>query len=94
MAIPFLQNNRFLRALVLTTAIFSFLAWLYIVLRVVINGIDPPMSFLNSFPSISFSDVGAFTFGLSALSTFVYLWLWGRFGGPRMAPPPPPEREG
>lgn len=92
MVVPFLRNSRFLRALVLTTALFSFAAWIYVVLRVVVNNIDPPRPFLNGVPSVSFLAVGAFAFGLSALSTFVYLWLWGRFGGPSMPPPPPPVR--
>lgn len=93
MAIPFLRNSRFLRALVLTTAVFGFLAWLYIVARVVVNHVDPPEPFLNSFPSVSFSAVGAFSFGLSALSMFVYLWLWGGFGRRPTIPGSPPQRE-
>lgn len=79
MVVPFLRKSQLLRSLVLTVFVFSFLLWLYIVLRVVINHVDPPSSFLNSFPSVSVSAVGAFAFGLSALCMFVYLWLWGWF---------------
>ncbi len=93
MVVPALRTSQFLRALVLTTAVFSFLAWLYIILRVLVNHVDPPTPFLSSVPSVSVSAVGAFTFGLSALSTFVYLWLWGPFGGPPRIPPSPPERK-
>ncbi len=79
MAIPFLRNSRFLRAFLLTVGVFSFLTWIYVLLRVIVNHVDPPSSFLNSFPSISVSLVGVSAFGLSALCMFVYLWLWGRF---------------
>jgi hypothetical protein len=93
MAAPFLQGSRFLRALVLTTWVFSSLLWLYIVVRVVINGVDPPAPFLGSVPSLSFSALGAFAFGLSFLSMFLYLWLWGRFRGMPTFPPSPPPRQ-
>ena len=79
MVVPFLQRSRFLRALVLTTGVFSFLLWLYIVLRIVVNNIDPPEPFLPGMRSPSFLTVGAFAFGLSFLSLLAYLWLWGKF---------------
>lgn len=94
MAIPFLRASRLFRALVLTTGVFSFLAWLYIVLRIIVNRVDPRTPFVNSAPSISFISLGAFSFGLAFLSVFVYLWLWGWSsrtptisGGPRERAP-------
>ncbi len=78
MVAPVLRRSRFLRSLVLTTFLFSFLLWLYVVLRIVVNGVDVHWPFVDSVPSISVSAVGAFSFGLSFLTLFVYLWLWGR----------------
>jgi hypothetical protein len=75
-----IRNNRFLRSAVLTTLIFSFLIWLYIVVRIIVNNVDAHTPFVDSVPSVSFSALGAFAFGVSFVSTFLYLWLWGRFG--------------
>ena len=79
MAIPLIQGNRFLRALVLTAWVASFLMWLYIVLRVVFNGVDVHWPFVDSVPSVSISAVGAFSFSVFVVSMFLYLWLWGWF---------------
>lgn len=92
MVVPFFRQSRLFQSLVLTTGVFSFLLWFYIVVRVVVNHVDPPTPFVNSVPSLSFSALGAFAFGLSFLSTFVYLWLWGRFGRNPMIPPSSSER--
>ena len=67
----------------MTVWVASFLVWLYIVLRVVFNGVDVHWPFVDSIPSISISAVGAFSFGVFVVSMFVYLWLWGRFNGGR-----------
>ncbi len=89
MAIPLLRRSQFLRALVLTAWVASFLVWLYIVLRVVLNGVDVHWPFVDSVPSISISAVGAFTFFVFVVSMFLYLWLWHRFnGGPAVAQRP------
>ncbi len=79
MAVPFLRRSRFLHALVVTAWVASLLVWLYIVLRVVFNGVDVHWPFVDSIPSISISAVGALSFSVFVASTFVYLWLWGRF---------------
>ncbi len=79
MAVSLLRGSRFFRALVLTGWVTGFLLWFYIVLRVVFNGVDVHWPFVDSVPSISISAVGAFSFGVFALSMFLYLWLWGRF---------------
>ena len=93
MAVPLLRTSRFLRALVLTAWVSSFLLWLYIVVRVVVNGIDPPLPFFNSVPYVSFSMVGAFAFFVFTVSMFLYLWLWSPFRGmPVIAQGPPPRQ--
>lgn len=79
MVFRFLRASRFLRALVLTVLVGSFLVWTYIVLRVVFNGVDVHYPFVDSVPSVSISAMGAFSFGLGCISLFLYLWLWGRF---------------
>lgn len=93
MAVPWLRTSRFLRALVLTAWASSFLVWLYIVLRVVVNGVDPPSAFFNSIPHVSFSMVGTFAFFVFFASMFLYLWLWGRFRSMPTFPPGPPPRQ-
>ncbi len=90
MAIPSFRGSRFFRALVLTVGVFSFLLWLYTTLRVIVNGVNPPEPFVPGVRSPSFLAVGVLSFGVCFLSTFVYLWLWGRFRGMPMAPPSPP----
>ncbi len=93
MVVPFLQRSRFLRAAVMTTWAASFLAWVYITLRILVNGINPPDPFLPGVRGFSFLAAGAFAFGLFCLSMFLYVWLWSRFPGipipDRMLPPPP-----
>lgn len=79
MGLAVLRRSPFLRSLVLTTALGSLLVWLYIVARIVVNGVDVHWPFVDSVPSISISAMGAFAFGLFCLSTFVYLWLWAPF---------------
>jgi hypothetical protein len=78
--VPFLRNSPLLRALVLTTGVFSFLTWLYVVTRIVVNGVDPHDAFFPRSLPFSFGALGEFTFGLSFVSMFLYAWLWGRFG--------------
>jgi hypothetical protein len=87
MAVPFLRRSSFLRSLVVTTFFFSFLAWVYVVLRVVVNKVDPPSPFVPGIRFPTFFDVGAFAFGLSFLSLLVYLWLWSPFARAVGAPP-------
>jgi hypothetical protein len=71
------MGHQFFRSFVLTTGIFSLLLWLYIVVRIVVSGVDVHWPFVDSVPAISISAMGAFAFGLSFLCTFVYLALWG-----------------
>jgi hypothetical protein len=92
MAIPFFRSSRFFRALVLTTGVFSFLLWLYTTLRVLVNGINPPDPFVPGL-RISFLSVGVLSFGVCFLSTFLYLWLWGRFRGMSLGRSRPPWQQ-
>ena len=93
MAVPLLQGSRFLRALILTAWVSSFLLWLYIVLRVVVNGVDVHYPFLDSVRSISISAMGVFSFFVFFVSMFLYLWLWGPFRGMPSFPQAPPPRQ-
>jgi len=92
MAALLLRSSQFFRSLVLTTWFFSLLLWLYIVARIVVNGVDVHTPFVDSVPSVSFSALGAFAFGLSSLSMFVYLWIWGSFGRTNLVQRNPWER--
>ena len=87
MVVPSLRQSRFLRAAVLTTWAASLLAWIYITLRIVLNGVDPPQPFLPGVRFPTFLQVGAFAFFVFCTSMFVYLWLWASIGGSR----PPPD---
>ncbi|MDW5563448.1 MAG: hypothetical protein SA339_09500 [Methanomassiliicoccus sp.] len=68
---------RFFKALVGATWLFSMLMWSYIVLRIVINGVDVHYPFIDSIPAYSIELVGAASFGLAFLSMLTYLTLWG-----------------
>ena len=86
MVVPFLRRSPFFRSLVLTTGVFSFLLWLYIVMRIVFNHVNVMTPFVNRVPSISFWVLGAISFAVSFLSMFLYLWLWGRSGRATLVP--------
>jgi uncharacterized BrkB/YihY/UPF0761 family membrane protein len=73
------MSSRFFRASVLTVGTFSFLAWLYTVARIVINGVDVHWPFIDRFPSLSITVFAVITFLLSAGCMLTYLTLWGRF---------------
>lgn len=93
MVLPSLRASRPLRAAVLTTWAASLLAWVYITLRIVLNGIDPPEPFLPGVRFLSFLTAGAIAFLLFCVSMFAYLWLWGRFGDGPSGARNPHERE-
>jgi hypothetical protein len=61
-------------------ALFVFLLWLYIVLRVVFNDVNVMSPFIYRIPSLSFWVLGAWSFAMGFACTFAYLWLWGPFG--------------
>ncbi len=62
-----------LRALVLTTWLYSLLVWIYIVLRIVLNGVDVYEPFIDRYPYISILELAFLAFGVSFLSMFIYL---------------------
>jgi hypothetical protein len=72
------MTTRFLRALVFCTWIYSFILWLYIVARIIISGVDVHWPFVDSIQSISISEMGIITFGLSFLSMAIYFTYWGK----------------
>ncbi len=86
MIVPFLRRSTFLRALVAATGIFSFLLWLYIVMRIVFNHVDLRSPFIDRIPSLSFWVLGAISFVVSFLSVLIYIWLWGPFSRATMIP--------
>jgi hypothetical protein len=69
--------TRFLRALVLTTGVYSLLLWLYVVGRLVFAGVDITYPFLDSVPGISIALVGVVSFVVSFLCALLYLTIWG-----------------
>lgn len=73
------MGYHFFRSLVLTSWVSSLLLWLYIVVRIVVNGVDVHWPFVDSIQYISVSEMGAFAFGLFSLSMFIYLAVWGNF---------------
>ena len=93
MLLALLRASRLLRALVLTVRAVSFLVWLYIVARIIVEEVNLLTHFLSTVPSHSVAPAGAYTFGLSALSMFVYLWLWGWPNRRPAAPWVPGQRE-
>ncbi len=93
MVVPLIRESRFLRAATLTAWAASLLAWIYITLRIVVNGINPPDPFLPGVRGLSFIAAGGFAFFVFCVSTFLYLWIWGRFGGTTPLPGSSYERE-
>ncbi len=72
-----LRDSRLLRALILTTWFYSLLIWLYVAARIVTYDYIVFDPFIWSVPWLSFGELGAFSFVLSAAAMFVYLYLWG-----------------
>jgi hypothetical protein len=68
------------KALFLTTWIYSTLLWLYIVVRITINKVDPKTLFIDAVPFLSFYILGIIAFVISFLSLFAYL---AQYDGPK-----------
>ena len=68
---------KLLKALLLTTWLYSLLLWFYIVLRITINRVGLYNLFINSVPYLTFFTLGIISFSLSFLSLFAYLTLFG-----------------
>lgn len=72
------MTSRFFRALVFSTWLYSLILWLYIVARIVVNGVDVHWPFVDSIQSISISEMGIAMFLLSFICMVIYFWLWGK----------------
>jgi hypothetical protein len=72
-----IRDSRFLRAIVLTTWLYSFLLWLYIAARIVTYDYIVFDPFVYAIPWLSFGALGAFSFLLSAAAMFTYFYVWG-----------------
>jgi surface polysaccharide O-acyltransferase-like enzyme len=70
--------SRVLRALVLSLWLYSFLAWLYVVLRIVVSRVDLSTPFIDKIPFISIWVFGMMMFIVSFVAMFVYLAVWWR----------------
>jgi hypothetical protein len=62
------------KALFLTLWINSFLIWLYIVARIVVNNVPLGSLFIDSIPFFTFTILGIVAFVLSMVFMFLYLW--------------------
>ena len=61
------------KALFLTLWLYTFLLWLYIVARIVIDQVPLNSRFLNYVPFFTFMGLGAISFVLSMIFMFLYL---------------------
>ena len=66
-----------LKAITLSTWLYSLLFWLYIVARITINRVNPTSRFIPSVPFFTFMNLGVSTFILSFVCLIVYLSVWG-----------------
>jgi hypothetical protein len=66
-----------LRALMLSTWLYSLLLWVYIVARITINRVNPTSRFIPSVPFFTFINLGIISFVLSFICLIVYLSIWG-----------------
>jgi hypothetical protein len=73
---------RAIRAIVLSTWLYSLLLWLYVVVRITVNRVYMYNRFISSVPFFTFFSVGIISFALSFICLVVYLTMWGfRMGG-------------
>ena len=66
-----------LRAITVSTWLYSLLFWLYVVVRITINRVNPTSRFIPSVPFFTFINIGILTFVLSFICLIVYLSIWG-----------------
>jgi hypothetical protein len=72
---------RFVRATLLTTSVFSFLLWVYLVLRIVVNHASFDSTFIDAFlPWFTFYRLGVISFVVSAGSLLLYLTIFWKGG--------------
>ena len=72
-----MAQMRFWKVLTLSVCLYSLLFWLYLVLRIIINHINPFDRFIGFVPFFTFFNLGIFTFLLSFVSCVIYLTYWG-----------------
>jgi hypothetical protein len=68
---------KFLRALLLTTWLYSLLLWFYIVVKITIDQVDMNLRFISAIPYLTFYRLGMISFALSSISLFTYLYIFG-----------------
>lgn len=61
------------RALYFTLWFYSFLVWIYVILRIIVSRVRVTSLFIDAVPVITFLDLGVLSFLVSAL--FMYLFL-------------------
>lgn len=72
---------RFVRAMLLTTSIFSFFLWLYIAMRIVVNQVPFDSAFIDAFlPWFTFYGLGIISFVVSAGTLLLYLTIFWKGG--------------
>lgn len=78
--------SRFLRAVVISTCIYSLLFWAYLCFRVVFTWSEVVYwtnPFIDAYPMFTFLNLGIMSFCLSFVSLIIYLTFWGRFKADR-----------
>jgi hypothetical protein len=65
-----------IKAVLLTTWLYSLLLWFYIVLRITISGVNLYHLFIDGVPYLTFYTLGMISFSLSFISLFAYLVLY------------------
>jgi hypothetical protein len=65
-----------IKALLLTTWLYSLLLWFYIVVRITIDKVELNSRFINFVPYLTFFTLGMISFSLSFISLFTYLTLY------------------
>lgn len=74
-------HYRVARAALLTIAVYSFLLWAYLVLRIVVNHAAFDSAFIDAFlPWFTFYRLGIISFVLSASAFFLYLAAFWKGG--------------
>jgi len=64
---------KIIKALLITTWLYSLLLWFYIVVRITIDGVNMYHPFITSIPYLSFFSIGVISFALSFICLFIYL---------------------
>jgi hypothetical protein len=74
-------TSRFLKAVVLSTWLYSLLLWAYICIRIVFTTSEvvyPSNQFIDNVPGLTFLNLGISSFLLSFICLIIYLTFWGK----------------